>query len=60
LGGASTEKERSGGRGKALKVKYQSLVFYDPDNEAMYTVYDGNLDFRKGLKGDWRVIGVCS
>lgn len=43
-----------------LKVKYQGLVFYDPDNEAMYTVFDGNLEFRKGRKGGWCVIGVCA
>ena len=43
-----------------LKVKYQNLVFYDPDNKAMYTIFDGNLEYRKGRKGGWCVIGVCS
>jgi hypothetical protein len=43
-----------------LKVKYQNLVFYDPDNKAMYTIFDGNLEYRKGQKGGWCVIGVCS
>ncbi len=31
-----------------LQVKYQGLVFCDPDNQTIYSVYSGNLEYRKG------------
>ena len=43
-----------------LRVKYQGLVFFDPDNQTIYSVYSGNLEYRKGWDGVWCVIGVCT
>ena len=43
-----------------LRVKYQGLVFFDPDNQTIYSVYSGNLEYRKGWDGGWCVIGVCA
>ena len=31
-----------------LRVKYQGLVFFDPGNLTIYSVYSGNLEYRKG------------
>jgi hypothetical protein len=43
-----------------LRVKYLGLVFFDPDNQTIYSVYPGNLEYRKGRDGGWWVIGVCA
>ncbi len=43
-----------------LRVKYQGLVFFDPDNKTVYSVYTGNLEYRKGRDGGWCLIGVCA
>lgn len=41
-----------------LLEKYKDLVFFDPDNEILYTVSNENLDFHRGGKGGWFVIGI--
>jgi len=39
--------------------KYKDLVFFDPDNECIYTVWHKNLEWQRGRNGGWWVIG-CS
>ncbi len=43
-----------------LLTKYKGLVFHDPEKEKTLSVFDGNLEFQRGRKGGWFVIGVCS
>ena len=43
-----------------LRVKYQDLVFFDPDNQTVYSMYGGNLEYQKGQDGGWCLIGVCA
>ena len=43
-----------------LRVKYQGFVFFDPDNQTIYSVYPGNLEYHKGQNGGWCVIRVCA
>ena len=40
-----------------LLEKYKDLVFFDPDNECLYTVWNKNLEFRRGRNGGWCLIG---
>ena len=40
-----------------LLEKYKDLVFYDPDNECIYTVWARNLEWQRGRNGGWCVIG---
>ena len=42
-----------------LLEKYKDLVFYDPDNECVYTVWHKNMEWQRGHNGDWCLIG-CS
>ena len=32
-------------------------MFFDPDNECMYTVWHKNLEYRRGRNGGWCLIG---
>jgi hypothetical protein len=41
-----------------LLEKYKGLVFFDPDNNCTYTVWNKNLEYQKGGNGGWCVIGV--
>jgi hypothetical protein len=34
-----------------------SLVFYDPDNDCIYTVWHKNLEWQRGRNGGWCLIG---
>ncbi len=43
-----------------LRVNYQGLECFDPDNQTIYSVYSGNLEYCKGRDGGWCVIGVCA
>ena len=38
--------------------KYKDLVFYDPDNKCVYTVWQKNLEWQRGRNGGWCLI-VC-
>ena len=40
-----------------LLDKYKVLVFYDPDNECVYTVWRKNLEWQRGRNGGWCLIG---
>ena len=40
-----------------LLEKYKNLVFFDPDNECLYTVWHKNLEYRRGCNGGWCLIG---
>ena len=40
-----------------LLEKYKDLVFYDPDNDCIYTVWDKNLEWQRGRNGGWCLIG---
>ena len=39
-----------------LIEKYKGLLFYDPDNKSMYTVYPKNLEWARGRGGGWSLI----
>ena len=41
-----------------LLENYKDLVFYDPDNECVYTVWHKNLEWQRGRNGGWCLI-VC-
>ena len=41
-----------------LLEKKKDLVFYDPDNECVYTVWHKNLEWQRGRNGGWCLI-VC-
>ena len=40
-----------------LLEKYKDLVFYDPDNDCIYTVWHKNLEWQRGRNGGWCLIG---
>ena len=37
--------------------KYKDIVFYDPDNKCIYTVWHKNLECQRGRNGGWCLIG---
>lgn len=41
-----------------LLEKYKGLVFFDPDNNCSYTIWNKNLEFQRGRGGGWCAIGV--
>lgn len=43
---------------QTLLTKYKGLVFQDPDTGNVFSVYKGNLEFRRGKGNGWFVIGV--
>ena len=43
-----------------LLQKYQSLVFFDPDTEKTFHVYQGNMEYRRGRGNGWFVLAICS
>jgi hypothetical protein len=43
-----------------LLQKYRGLVFYDPDTDNGFCIYDQNMEFRHGRGNGWFVLGVCS
>ena len=40
-----------------LLEKYKDLVFYDPENECVNTVWHKNMEWQSGQNGGWRLIG---
>ena len=40
-----------------LLDKYKDLVFYDHNNECVYTVWHKNLEWQRGRNGGWCLIG---
>ena len=40
-----------------LLEKYKGLVFYDTDNECVYTVWHKNLEWQRERNGGWCLIG---
>jgi hypothetical protein len=43
-----------------LLAKYKGLVFVDPDTRKTYSVYDKNMEFRRGRGNGWFVLGVSA
>ena len=43
-----------------LLAKYKGLVFVDPDTEKTFSVYEKNMEFRRGRNNGWFVLAVCS
>ena len=40
-----------------LLEKYKDLVFYDPNNECVYTVWHKNMEWQSGRNSGWCLIG---
>ncbi len=40
-------------------TKYKNLSF-EYDNSRVFTIYDGNCEFRRGRSGGWQLIGICA
>ena len=43
-----------------LLAKYKGLVFVDPDTGMTFSVYDKNMEFRRGRGNGWFVLAVSS
>ena len=43
-----------------LLAKYKNLVFRDPDTDKIFSVYEKNMEFRRGRNNGWFVLAVCS
>ena len=43
-----------------LLQKYQSLVFFYPDDQKTFHVYQGNMEYRRGKGNGWFVLAICS
>jgi len=41
-----------------LLAKYKGLVFTDPDHHNELSVFEGNMEFRRGSRNGWYVIAV--
>ena len=43
-----------------LLTKYKGLVFNDPDSRTTISVWDLNMEFRRGRGNGWFVVGVSA
>ena len=43
-----------------LLTKYKGLVFNDPDSGSAFSVWDRNMEFRRGRGNGWFVVGVSA
>jgi len=43
-----------------LLTKYKGLVFNDPDSGSTFSVWDRNMEFRRGRGNGWFVVGVSA
>jgi len=43
-----------------LLTKYKGLVFNDPDSGSTFSVWDPNMEFRRGRGNGWFVVGVSA
>ena len=43
-----------------LLQKYKGLVFFDPDSEKTFSVWDQNMEFRRGRGMGWFVVAVSA
>ena len=43
-----------------LLQKYKGLVFTDPDNNQTYSIFEENMEYRRGSRNGWFVIAECS
>jgi hypothetical protein len=43
-----------------LLTKYKGLVFNDPDSGSTFSVWDRNMEFRRGRSNGWFVVGVSA
>ncbi len=40
-------------------TKYKNLSFLFEDNNKVYTIFEGNMEFHQGKTGGWMLIGDC-
>ncbi len=40
-------------------TKYKNLSFLFEDNNRVYTIFEGNMEFHQGKTGGWMLIGEC-
>jgi hypothetical protein len=43
-----------------LLQKYKGLVFHDPDTNKTYSIFEENMEYRRGSRNGWFVIAVSS
>ena len=43
-----------------LLTKYRGLVFNDPDSGTTFSVWDKNMEFRRGRGNGWFVVGISA
>ena len=43
-----------------LLQKYKGLVFHDPDTNKTYSIFEENMEYRRGNRNGWFVIAVSS
>ena len=43
-----------------MLTKYKGLVFNDPDSGSTFSVWDRNMEFRRGRGNGWFVVGVSA
>ena len=43
-----------------LLQKYKKLVFHDPDTGNTFSIWDQNMEFRRGKGNGWFLLGVCA
>ena len=41
-----------------LLQKYKDLIFTDIDEDIVYTIFEGNLEWSRGRNGGWSVLGM--
>ena len=42
-----------------MLAKYKGLVFWDLDTDKTFSVYEKNMEFRRGRNNGWFVLAVC-
>lgn len=43
-----------------LLEKYKNPVFHDPDTGATFSIWEKNMEFRRGRGNGWMLIAVCA
>ena len=42
-----------------LLAKYEGLVFSDPSTRKMFSIWNKHMEFHRGERNGWNLIGVC-
>jgi len=43
-----------------ILTKYKNLVFHDPDTGATFSIWEKNMEFRRGRGNGWMLIATCA